>query len=328
MATIGHKEETFWRDLIEEYLKPDDDIKAKIVAKDRAEKLDRLRDLSVFAFVMLNAMFVVVILLMQLNSDMIFIRWPWGMKDYILFNEGTNEITISREYLQLEPIGMLFIVFFGIILMVQFIAMLMHRIGTFTQILSSVDLNFYCGKNVREITPESDLNLNAVEFARVLQHPEISGVDEEADELAASNQNPVAMRRNTIMKYLNKQEENDWSNLEKNFERRLKDLKANRKKLHKKLPSVRRETINLFVKREKSIMENSRRLTTLNNSVHFAPKNVGNGGIPVSLIGDSQPFQARSSFSGMESDPETPTMRFRPGRRSTVHQPISELDVV
>lgn len=56
----------------------------------------------------------------------------------------SKQVIIDSEYLQLEPIGSLFLIFFGSVMLIQFIAMLMHRMGTLTQLLSTVQLNWYC----------------------------------------------------------------------------------------------------------------------------------------------------------------------------------------
>lgn len=56
---------------------------------------------------------------------------------------------ITKEYLQLEPIGLVFVFFFALILVIQFIAMLFHRFGTVAHILAATELNFFfCKKKV------------------------------------------------------------------------------------------------------------------------------------------------------------------------------------
>lgn len=53
---------------------------------------------------------------------------------------------ITKEYLQLEPIGLVFVFFFALILVIQFTAMLFHRFGTLAHILASTTLD--CCKKV------------------------------------------------------------------------------------------------------------------------------------------------------------------------------------
>lgn len=58
------------------------------------------------------------------------------------------QILISKEYLHLEPIGLVFVFFFAFIIVIQFTAMLFHRFGTLSHILASTDLNLCCNKKV------------------------------------------------------------------------------------------------------------------------------------------------------------------------------------
>lgn len=94
------------------------------------EALASLRDISAFAFVMLNSIFVLIVFLLQLKKDYLHIQWPFNAVNYIIFDASNEEIIIKREYLELEPIGLVFVLFFGVILFIQFIAMLLHRFST------------------------------------------------------------------------------------------------------------------------------------------------------------------------------------------------------
>lgn len=58
------------------------------VAKDLIE----LRNKSVFAFFMFNALFVLIVFLMQLSKDKIHINWPFGVRTNITYNEETGEV--------------------------------------------------------------------------------------------------------------------------------------------------------------------------------------------------------------------------------------------
>lgn len=50
-----------------------------------AADLRELRDKTVLSFFMLNALFVIVVFLLQLNKDTIFINWPLGVKSNISY---------------------------------------------------------------------------------------------------------------------------------------------------------------------------------------------------------------------------------------------------
>lgn len=62
---------------------------------------------------------------------------------------------ITKEYLQLEPIGLVFVFFFALILIIQFTAMLFHRFGTISHILASTELNLSCSKKSEELSQDA-----------------------------------------------------------------------------------------------------------------------------------------------------------------------------
>lgn len=188
----------------------------KCLQKKMKKELISLRDVSVFAFVMLNALFVLIVFLLQLNKESLHIQWPFNAKNFIIYDADSREITIHREYLELEPIGLLFVLFFGVILMVQFLAMLVHRFATVSQILATTKLDWYCGKTSHSITAQAQLKGAAVDIAKILQKP-----PPQWDENDMTDEQQQIGRRQTIHKILyqhrNKQ---DYSNLETNFRRR------------------------------------------------------------------------------------------------------------
>lgn len=176
------------------------------------EALASLRDISAFAFVMLNSIFVLIVFLLQLKKDLLHIQWPYNAVNFIIFDASNEEVVIRREYLELEPIGLLFVLFFGVILMVQFIAMLMHRFSTVSQILATTNLNCYCKKNYDHIAPEDELSMHSIEIARIWQKPK-----PQWDESGDKEQQKIE-RRDTISRILHQhQNRQDYSNLEANF---------------------------------------------------------------------------------------------------------------
>jgi chitin synthase len=211
--SLSSAEEQFWIDLIEKYLKPLD-----LQQKDKdaiKETLNGLRDMAIFAFVMANALFVLIVFLLQLHKSELHIRWPFNAKNEITFDESVSEILIARTYLEVEPIGLMFVFFFGLILLIQFVAMLMHRFTTISQILASTTLDWYCGKNAKQMSVDAEIRQNAVDLAYRLQKPKPIWDEDnlEEDERAIG-------RRDTIRKILHQRKnKKDWSNLETNFER-------------------------------------------------------------------------------------------------------------
>nr|XP_031829269.1 chitin synthase chs-2 isoform X3 [Nomia melanderi] len=187
---LSLQEEQFWKDLLEKYLYPIDEDKAE---KERiAKDLKDLRDQSVFAFFMLNALFVLIVFLLQLNKDLLHVKWPFGIKTNISYDENSQEVHITKEYLQLEPIGLVFVFFFALILVIQFTAMLFHRFGTFAHILASTSLDWYCCKKTKDLSEEALLSKHAVEIVRDLQR--LDGMEGDYEEGSGSGPG----RRKTI----------------------------------------------------------------------------------------------------------------------------------
>lgn len=52
-----------------------------------ASQLAELRDRSVFFFFMINAIFVLIVFLMQLNKDALHLKWPWGYKPNVTYDD-------------------------------------------------------------------------------------------------------------------------------------------------------------------------------------------------------------------------------------------------
>ncbi|KAL6424090.1 hypothetical protein ACFW04_009762 [Cataglyphis niger] len=185
---LSLQEEQFWKDLLEKYLYPIDEDKAE---KARiAADLIELRNKSVFAFLMFNALFVLIVFLLQLNKDQLHVIWPLGVKTNITYVEETSEVHITKEYLQLEPIGLVFVFFFALILVIQFTAMLFHRFGTLAHILASTSLD--CCKKTKDLSEEALLSKHAVEIVRDLQR--LDGMEGDYEEGSGSGPG----RRKTI----------------------------------------------------------------------------------------------------------------------------------
>lgn len=178
------------------------------------DALASLRDISAFAFVMLNAVFVLIVFLLQLKKSLLHIQWPFNAVNYIVYDASNEEVIIRREYLELEPIGLVFVLFFGVILLVQFVAMLMHRFSTISQILATTSLNCYCKKNYDRVSPEDELSMHSIEIARIWQKPK-----PQWDESKTGDKEQQKIeRRDTISRILHQHHNRqDYSNLEANF---------------------------------------------------------------------------------------------------------------
>ncbi len=113
---LSGPEVQFWTDLIEKYLHPldaDQTKQARITAG-----LKELRNKSVFFFSVFNALFVLIIFMLTLHKDTLYINWPLGVRENITYTED-DQILVTKEYLHLEPIGIVLVFFFSLIIIIQ-----------------------------------------------------------------------------------------------------------------------------------------------------------------------------------------------------------------
>lgn len=123
---LNTKEMTFWQGLVDKYLYPlnKDEDEEKRVSKD----LKELRNNSCFAFFMLNALWIV----MQFQFEYVSVAFP-KMQIPIgsLYNRPDQKVQI---------LGLIFLILFTFVLILQFMSMLFHRWGTIIEILASTRL--------------------------------------------------------------------------------------------------------------------------------------------------------------------------------------------
>ena len=105
--------------------------------------LNDLRDRGVFAFFMLNALWIAFVFPVLLAQD--------RLKDMLYI-----PIPIPSLYYQpvmIEPLGVFHLAFFVCISLTQFVAMLCHRYNTFQHILASTKLrsNVHEGMRIEDI---------------------------------------------------------------------------------------------------------------------------------------------------------------------------------
>jgi len=274
ISDLTPQETRFWELLLKKYLHP---LFQTDEQKDKVKKeLKALRDIVCFAFIMINALFVLVVLLLQIQKDYLHLRWPFNAKDTITFTDKNHEVIIFRKYLELDPIGLVFVVFFGLILAIQFVAMLFHRFGTISQILATTELNMFCcaSEEDQENAVIEELRGTTVEIAKKTQKPK--RIDEDDSDVDDDTKEPL--RRNTIYRLTalqNFNDPNDWSDLQTNFERRYEEGKLK----YGELP-VRRKTKHRLEETRKSVIH--RRKTVLNDRKQ-------NGGNPYMNGGNDNP---------------------------------------
>ncbi|KAL3268213.1 hypothetical protein HHI36_007337 [Cryptolaemus montrouzieri] len=193
---LDDKEEKFWSALIGKYLEPIDESDKKLTV---GKELKDLRDKMVFTFFMLNAIFVLVIFLLTLEKDVIHLNWPYNPKINFTYSIDENQVEISKDYLQLEPIGFAVLLTFGSLLFIQSFGMLIHRFETFSQILSNTIIDWKLFKPDVSKDPETLKYVtrdNAVALAKKLQ--QLYDVSKSKDEIN-NERLPPGKRKSVFM---------------------------------------------------------------------------------------------------------------------------------
>ncbi|XP_039984615.1 chitin synthase 1 [Xiphias gladius] len=122
---LDEGEQDFWNKLIERYLKPIIDTKAH--QEEVTRELKSLRNKAVFLYFIINVLWVVATFFLQaIGNDVISIKIPK------YYPNGSE----SGEYLKVEPLSLMFLFSFAILLLIQFLAMLYHRIYTLIHVVS------------------------------------------------------------------------------------------------------------------------------------------------------------------------------------------------
>nr|ALM23646.1 chitin synthetase 2 [Leptinotarsa decemlineata]AMN92726.1 chitin synthase 2 [Leptinotarsa decemlineata] len=177
---LDRKEETFWEKFIKQYLEPIDDSDKK---DEVAKNLKDLRDKMVVTFFMLNCIFVLVIFLLNMQQDTIHLDWPINAKVNFTYNNDRNEIIINKTYLQLQPIGFAFLFCFGVVMIIQFFAMFIHRFGTYSQIMANTEitLNPLAKDNMKNLTVEKILEQDSIKIIKKLFR--LQGINDDKNDL-------------------------------------------------------------------------------------------------------------------------------------------------
>ena len=160
-SVIGylHTEEiTFWQQLLAKYLAPLD----KDAEEEKRIQTDLigLRNNAGFAFFMVNAIWIIL----QFQCEYVATKFTELMIDI------GRPFGISGTKVQL--LGLLFMLFFASCMIVQFITMLLHRWGTFVEILASTKL--FEKHRKYKLKPGSDIaGMTSQEVAEVLKDLDI-----------------------------------------------------------------------------------------------------------------------------------------------------------
>ncbi|XP_062319248.1 chitin synthase 1 isoform X2 [Osmerus eperlanus] len=122
---LTEDETDFWIKLLERYLSPivDDKAQKEVVTRE----LKSLRNKAVFLYFIVNVLWVVATFFLQaIGNDVISIKIPK------FYPNGSQ----AEDYLKVEPLSLMFLLSFAVLLIIQFLAMLYHRIYTLIHVVS------------------------------------------------------------------------------------------------------------------------------------------------------------------------------------------------
>ncbi|KAI3387050.1 hypothetical protein SNEBB_001269 [Seison nebaliae] len=192
---MGKCEIDFWNGLLQLYVNPNltkDGSKKARILKD----MRNLRDKSVFAFFMLNALWIAfvfpVLLAQERLGDMIYI--PISLP------------SLYYQNIQIEPLGVIHLILFSAICVTQFISMLCHRYQTFQHILASTKLkpDIHEGLRIEDI----------IDTVKLLQ--QIKPIDETAEPIPdysdveeSNDENNKEIDENNLKKQLERGVDNE-----------------------------------------------------------------------------------------------------------------------
>ncbi|KAI4901617.1 hypothetical protein NFI96_000815 [Prochilodus magdalenae] len=116
-AALSKEETEFWKELQDKYLQPhiENPEQQKKIAKD----LKELRNKVTFAFFICNALWLVATLFLQTIGSAVSISFPK------IFPNGT---VVREELFHVDPVSLMFLLSFALLLVMQFIAMLYHSL--------------------------------------------------------------------------------------------------------------------------------------------------------------------------------------------------------
>ncbi|GFU39413.1 chitin synthase chs-2 [Nephila pilipes] len=184
---LSDEEKVFWNQLIDDYLYPltdNPEEKAKV-----SRQLLELRNKVVFGVLMLNSLFILIVFLLQMQKETLHIDWPLGGKANITYVAMLDEIKIQMTFLELEPINLVLVFFFTLILIIQFVAMLFHRFETLSHILASTNL-----------INSNDKDADQINFSLLTDLLQNQGLRDDDEEREVDEGIPEHSKLNTLVK--------------------------------------------------------------------------------------------------------------------------------
>ncbi|XP_067668564.1 chitin synthase chs-2-like isoform X1 [Haliotis asinina] len=253
---LDGSEVTFWKELIERYLLPLEEN------KEQQEKIKNdlleLRNKTCLFFFLINGLFIILIFTLQMVSD-----YTPNLKIHLPCPDPTFQGD------QFEPISITFMLVFGVLLVIQFLSMFVHRLSTFLHITSITDVRDI-GKTLRKTKEKlaSDKEVKGEEYVELTKdlqryHEDELEIEETSDPF--ENSQKVKWARIQSRRHIRQQAEADTpTTFDERFVGNLARLAQDVEQSGDSFPNDREKTIHRY--RKKSV----KTLKSLNeSSPHF-----------------------------------------------------------
>ncbi|XP_063422773.1 chitin synthase chs-2-like [Mytilus trossulus] len=179
IMSMTPKETIFWEEFIKRYLKPLDANKKEQETMKQA--LAELRNEVVAGFAFINLIWISINFMFQLRKPAV-----------IEFPTASGAENVDDDVIKIDALGLMFIIFFVLILLIQFIGMIFHRLGTLMHLIAITEIPnpFKCGKkqSYGNMEEENTEKLNAKELVRFYTDvvgepmPDYSGDEDDDDD--------------------------------------------------------------------------------------------------------------------------------------------------
>ncbi|GBP49018.1 Chitin synthase chs-2 [Eumeta japonica] len=258
---LSPSEIQFWKDLLDKYLYPIDANKEEQarISKD----LKELRDTSVFNFFMVNALFVLIVFLLQLNKDNLHIKWPFGIKTNITFDESAQKARIAADLIELRNKSVFaFVMFNALFILIVFLLQLNKdqlHVDWPLGIKTNITYIEETGK-AEDLSQDALLDKNAIAIVKDLQ--KLNGLDDDYDNDSGSGPANVGRRKTIHNLEKARQKKRNIGTLDVAFKKRFFNMNANdgpgTPVLNRKM-TLRRETLKALETRRNSVMAERRK---------------------------------------------------------------------
>lgn len=205
---LGKEEKKFWIGLIDKYLKPLEENKEQKTKNE--EELREMRNNISIGIILINVIWIAIIYVFQANAEALAMVWPLGAQGpNITFNtnnlEESNIVHMEYKYHLLEPVGLVFIGIFLVIISIMMIGLLIHRVFTLGHIVASTNLidKKDSLKDCVSIIKDVQQNLKPDQSNKTLEEKTVDQIQSISSEIVTQRNGsvtrPKLLRRNTVL---------------------------------------------------------------------------------------------------------------------------------